>query len=338
MEFRQLGRSGLRVPLVGLGTNNFGMTLDEAGATAVVQAALDDGVTLFDVADHYGEGQAEEFLGRALGARREEAIIATKFGWDMDGVDERAKGSRRYIERALEASLRRLGTDYIDLYQYHRPDGLTPIDETLDALQQLVRRGDVRYIGCSNFSGWQLAEAAETARGAHGVPLISAQNGWSLLNRRVEQELVPAAEHYGVGILPYSPLASGLLTGKYRPDQAHPPGSRLDLWRRSREDASVLMSTDRHWPMPAWQGEQNLTRERNWELVSTLTDYAEERGHALLALAFGWLNASTAVSCVIAGATTPDQIRANVDASAEWQLSADEKAEVDALTADRLSP
>lgn len=336
MEYRSLGRSGLQVSLLGLGTNSFGMTGDREASVGVVRAALDAGVTLFDVADHYGEGRAEEYLGEALGPRRPDVIIATKFGWGMEGVSERAKGSRRYIHQAVEGSLRRLGTDYIDLYQYHRPDGITPIEETLDALDGLVQRGLVRYAGCSNFRGWQLDDAAGTARAQQSTPFISAQNAWSLLDRRVENELVPAAARCGVGILPYSPLASGMLTGKYR-EGDYPTDSRLDVYRRSREDSSLLLSTDRHWPMRAWQFEQLISRADNWALVAELRDYAEQRGHNLTELAFGWLNASTGVASVIAGATSPQQIATNVAASQAWMLSPEEKTEVDAITAARTS-
>ena len=336
MEYRMMGHSGLRVSLLGLGTNSFGMKLDQTKATAVVHAALDAGITLFDVADHYGEGRAEEYLGAALGPRRHEVTIATKFGWGMEGVSEPAKGSRRYILQSVEHSLRRLGTDYIDLYQYHRPDGITPIEETLDTLTDLVRRGLVRYAGCSNFRGWQLVDAAATARARGDTPFISAQNAWSLLDRRVETELVPAAAHSGVGILPYSPLASGMLTGKYQPND-YPAGSRLDLYRRSREDATVLLSTDRHWPMRAWQFEQIMSRDENWALIAELRAYAAQHGHDLVDLAFGWLNASQGVASVIAGATTSDQIHANAAASAAWSLNADEKRDVDAITARRTS-
>ena len=336
MEYRMLGRSGLRVSALGLGTNSFGLKLDQADAKAVVDTAIDEGVTLFDVADHYGEGRAEQYLGAAIGSRRQDVTIATKFGWGMDGVSEPAKGSRRYILWAVENSLRRLGTDYIDLYQYHRPDGITPIEETLDALDDLVRRGLVRYVGCSNFRGWQLVDADATARARSDTPFISAQNPWSLMDRRIETELVPAAAHTSIGILPYSPLASGMLTGKYRPND-YPAGSRLDRYRRSREDPSVLLSTDRHWPMRAWQFEELLARDDNWALIAELRDYAEQRGHQLTELAFGWLNASQGVASVLAGGTTPDQIRANAAASAAWTLTPEEKSDIDAITAQRTS-
>lgn len=235
MTYRRLGTSGLVVSAVGLGCNNLGragsVTADPAAATAVVHAALDAGITLFDTADVYGApcGRSEELLGAALGAQRENVVIATKFGMDArgaNGVDFGARGSRRYIRQAVEASLRRLNTDFIDLYQIHEPDPETPLEETLAALHDLVREGKVRYLGHSNFAGWQLADAAWTAQSATRTPFVSAQNDYSLLNRGAELELIPAAHAFGVGLLPYYPLANGLLTGKYTRDTV-PEGSRL---------------------------------------------------------------------------------------------------------------
>ena len=216
MEYRTLGNSGLRVSLSGIGTNPFGLKMGQVEVTAVVNEALDQGVTLFDTADHYSEGAAETMIGKALGGRRQEAIIASKFGWNMDGVSYRAKGSRHYIQWAVEQSLRRLDTDYIDLYQYHRPDQITPIEETLEALNDLVRQGKVRYIGCSNFEGWRIADADWTARERGTSRFVSAQNRWSLMSHGVEAEVIPSCERFGLGMLPYSPLMGGLLTGKYK--------------------------------------------------------------------------------------------------------------------------
>jgi aryl-alcohol dehydrogenase-like predicted oxidoreductase len=289
---RRLGDSGLAVSVVGLGCNNFGGRLDADQTREVVHAGLDSGITLFDTADIYGGGHSEEFLGRALGSRRDEIILATKFGMDMQGAngpDFGARGSRRYIRRAVESSLRRLGTEWIDLYQMHAPDQKTPIAETLDALTDLVREGKVRYIGCSNFSGWQLAEAEWTARTNRTQRFVSAQNNYSLLNRSVETELVPACEHYQVGILPYFPLASGLLSGKYRRDEPAPAGTRL----AGRPDA--------------------LTTER-FDAVEKLEKFASDRGLSLLQVAIGGLAAQPVVGSVIAGATRPEQVKANVEA------------------------
>ncbi|HET6483444.1 MAG TPA: aldo/keto reductase, partial [Actinoplanes sp.] len=239
MSYRRLGRSGLVVSVVGIGCNNFGRKLDADGSREVVDAAFDAGITLFDTADVYGtpHGASEQCLGAALKGRRDEVVLATKFGLSMDGFngnDFGARGSRRYIVRAAEASLRRLETDYIDLYQMHQPDPWTPIDETLAALDDLVRAGKVRYLGNSNFAGWQIADADWTARSGGRTPFVSAQNQYSLLHRDVETEVVPACEQYGLGLLPYFPLDSGLLTGKYRRGEKPAAGTRLSLDRYQR--------------------------------------------------------------------------------------------------------
>jgi aryl-alcohol dehydrogenase-like predicted oxidoreductase len=232
MHYRSLGDSGLMVSVAGLGCNNFGRRVDLAGTRAVVDAAMDAGITMLDTADTYGDGGAsEELLGEVLAGRREQVVLATKFGhqgYDMGyGPAAGAKGGRAYIRRAIEASLRRLRTDYIDLYQLHTPDPVTPVAETLAALTELVTEGKVRYLGNSNFTGWQIADAAHVARAAGTAPFVSAQNHWSLLEREVEAEVLPAARHFGLGVLPYFPLANGLLTGKVRRGQAPPAGSRL---------------------------------------------------------------------------------------------------------------
>ncbi|MBT1002079.1 aldo/keto reductase [Paenarthrobacter sp. DKR-5] len=313
-EFRQLGTSGLTVSVVGLGCNNLGRagtpTESLEGSTTLVQAALDAGVTLFDVADTYGKtpGLSEEFLGKALGTRRDDVVVATKFGMDMsgaNGVDWGARGSRRYIVKAAEASLRRLGTDWIDLYQYHTPDGITPIEETLAALDDLVTSGKVRYIGHSNRAGWQIAEAEFTAQMGGYTPFISAQNHYNLLDRRAELEVVPAVEAYGLGLLPYFPLANGLLTGKYSGGKA-PEGSRLTHSR------------------------QNLLENADWEQLGKFGDFAKERGLTELQVAFSWLAAQPSVGSVIAGATKPEQIRANVDA-VSWQPEYEDLAALDEI-------
>ncbi|MEV4703568.1 aldo/keto reductase [Actinoplanes sp. NPDC049316] len=314
MNYRRLGTSGLVVSVVGIGCNNFGRKLDLDGTRAVVDAAFDAGITLFDTADIYGtpHGSSEECLGAALKGRRDEVVLATKFGMDMEGMngaDHGARGSRRYIVRAAEASLRRLGTDHIDLYQMHEPDEATPIEETLAALDDLVRAGKVRYLGNSNFAGWQIADADWTARAAGQTPFISAQNQYSLLHRDVEAEVVPACERFGLGLLPFFPLDSGLLTGKYQRGQQPPEGTRLaqERYRRWLDGA-------------------------DWDLIEALTAYGKERGRSLLDVAIAGLAARPAVTSVIAGATTPEQVRANAAAGA-WQLTADDIAALEEILA-----
>lgn len=315
---RSLGRSGLRVSLVGLGANNFGGRLDLAASRAVIDRAIERGITLIDTADAYGErdgrkGGSETVLGEVLGARRRQIVLASKFGLPFDASGRLQGASRRYIVSAVEASLQRLKTDWIDLYQLHRPDPLTPIDETLRALQDLVSAGKVRYIGASNLPAWQVAQAQAVAREIGGEHFVSSQDEYSLLRRDAERELIPALQAYGVGLLPYFPLANGLLTGKYRPDAAAPPDSRL------ANNASLA--------------ERYLTA-RDLRVAAALEAFAVERGHTLLELAFSWLAAQPAVASVIAGATTPEQIDLNVRA-AGWALSADDLARVDALTREK---
>lgn len=314
MRTNRLGTSGLAVSEIGLGCNNLGRpktaTESQAGADAVVHAALDAGITLFDVADIYGAepGLSERMLGAALGSRRDEAVLATKFGMDMQGAngpDFGARGSRRYIMQAVEASLSRLGTDHIDLYQFHTPDPLTPIEETLAALSDLVEQGKVRYIGHSNRAGWQIAQAEYAARELGRERFVSAQNHYNLIDRRAELEVIPAAEALGLGVLPYFPLAHGLLTGKYGKGSA-PQGSRLTHNR------------------------SHLLEETDFERLAALEHFAEERGITLVQLAFSWLLAQGPVGSVIAGATRPEQVRANAEA-AVWSPTADELAEIDAL-------
>jgi aryl-alcohol dehydrogenase-like predicted oxidoreductase len=313
-EHRRLGNSGLTVSVVGLGCNNLGrantVTESQEGTDAVVHAALDAGITLFDVADTYGRepGLSETMLGRALAGRREDAVVATKFGMDMRGAngnDFGARGSRRYIVKAAEASLRRLGTDWIDLYQFHTPDPLTPIDETLAALDDLVTSGKVRYIGHSNRAGWQIAEAEFVARGRGRSRFVSTQNHYNLLDRRAELEITPAAEAYGLGVLPYFPLANGLLTGKYAPGKA-PEGSRLSHTRT------------------------NLVHDADWDQLEKFSAFAAERNLSEIQVAFSWLAAQPSVSSVIAGATRPEQVRENAAAVA-WVPTADERAQLDEI-------
>ena len=299
MRYRPLGSSGLVVSVVGLGCNNFGKRLDQAATTAVVDACFDHGVTLFDTADVYGmQGGSETLLGNALRGRRDDIVLATKFGMDMKGAngpDHGARGSRRYIRRAVESSLRRLQTDYIDLYQYHRPDGVTPLAETLAALDELVAEGKVRYIGSSNFPAWMVVEASWVARTNGLTPFVSEQSELSLLRRDAERELLPACDHVGVGMLPFFPLAAGLLTGKYRRGRPVPPGTRLSEPGRSIDEGDL-------------------------DVVEALAGYAEQRGVGILEVAFGGLLARPAVGSVIAGATRPEQVAANVVAG-QWQPS-----------------
>jgi aryl-alcohol dehydrogenase-like predicted oxidoreductase len=286
MRYRSLGKSGLLVSVAGLGCNNFGRRLDLEAARGVIDAAVDAGITLLDTAETYGSGgRSEEILGEALAGRRDQVVLATKFGsqgGDLGyGPAAGAKGGRAYIRRAIEHSLRRLRTDYIDLYQIHTPDPATPVGETLTALGELVTEGKVRYIGHSNFSGWQLAEAAGLARELGTSPFISAQNHWSLLERGAEAEVVPAALHFGLGVLPYFPLANGLLTGKIRPGQAAPEGTRLA-------------------GRPEYVTEQKLSR------VEALAAWAREHGVTVLDVAIGALAAQPGCASVIAGATSPE--------------------------------
>jgi len=309
VEYQHLGRSGLEVSVVGLGTNNFGRRCDLEQTTAVVNSAIDAGITLFDTADMYGGGLSEEYIGQAIEGHRQQVVLATKFSGAM-GEGPMVKGSSRsHIINAVEASLRRLGTDYIDLYQAHFPDRDTPLEETLRALDDLVRAGKVRYIGNSNFAGWEIAASHWVAETHNLTPFISAQPAYSLLQRDIEQEVVPACNEYGLGILPYSPLASGFLTGKYRRDQDPPEGTRL---------AGSPMSG-------------RILNDRNFEMLEPLEQFAEERGHTILELAIGWLASLPHVGSVIAGATSPEQVAQNV-AAAAWALDADEMAEVDAIT------
>jgi aryl-alcohol dehydrogenase-like predicted oxidoreductase len=310
METRNLGRSGLRVSAIGLGCNNFGGRLALEATRAVVHKALDLGITLFDTADTYGErGGSETQLGEILGEARKGIVLATKFGMPMDDVGVKVGGSRRYIMQEVEDSLRRLRTDWIDLYQIHQPDPRTPIEETLRALDDLVRQGKVRYIGCSNFPAWQVTEAAWTARQCNLNAFVSCQDEYSLVFRKPEAELMPAARKYGLGLLPYFPLASGLLTGKYRRNAPMPPGTRL---------ASTQRLADRY-----------LT-ERNWGIAERLGDFVEQRGRSMLELAFSWLLAQDPVSSVIAGATRPEQLEQNVKAG-DWRLTAEELAEINTI-------
>ncbi|GAB2961183.1 aldo/keto reductase [Streptomyces pseudoechinosporeus] len=311
MRYRRLGARGPSVSVVGVGGNNFGSRLDEDGTKAVVHAALDAGITLFDTADMYGgfgdlggaRGDGERLLGAALKGHRDDVIVATKFGMEMSAPGEGGeaerhgpRGSRRYVRYAVEASLRRLGTEWIDLYQYHEPDGVTPLEETVEALLELVGEGKIQYIGCSNLPAEQLSDA-----------FVSTQARYHLLDRSVEQDLIPACLRHGVGLLPYYPLANGLLSGKYRRGEQPPPGSRLS-WRQG------------------WLTDEALDR------VEALTEYGAERGLTLLQVAVGGLAALPAVGSVICGAMTPEQVTANA-AAADWVPDAADLAALDAIVA-----
>ncbi|MFX0591610.1 aldo/keto reductase [Melissospora conviva] len=313
MTYRRLGDSGLMVSVVGIGCNNFGRKLDADGTRVVVDAALEAGINFFDTADIYGEphGGSEELLGAALKGRRDDVVVATKFGMNMSGMngpDHGARGARRYIVRAVEASLRRLDTDFIDLYQMHEPDPGTPIDETLAALHDLVQAGKVRYLGNSNFAGWEIADADWTARAGGLTPFISAQNRYSLLERAIEEEVVPACERFGLGLLPFFPLANGLLTGKYQRDQAPPAGSRLAGGGRYAERLAAAP----------------------WDTIEAIEAYAAERGLSMLQVAIGGLAAQPAVASVIAGATSAEQVQENA-AAGTWEPSAEDLAALDDL-------
>jgi aryl-alcohol dehydrogenase-like predicted oxidoreductase len=302
MQTRKVG--SLQVSVVGLGCNNFGWRIDAEASAKVIDTAIESGVTFFDTADRYGKGQSEDFLGRALGKRRDQIILATKFGMEMEKGQQGA--SPKYVLEAVDASLRRLRTDRIDLYQLHQPDPKTPITDTLGTLDELVRAGKVREIGCSNFSVGQIREAADASQGR--AQFVSVQNEFSLFHREPETNGVrPECERRRLAFLPYFPLASGLLTGKYREGKKLPEGSRAaDGW-----------------------GPKVFT-EQNLAIVELLIEFAESKGHTILELAFSWLLSHKPVASVIAGASKPEQVRANAKA-ADWQLAADDLAQIDAI-------
>lgn len=308
MRYRTLGDSGLMVSEIGVGCNAFAARTDAEEVQSIVDEALDAGITLFDTADTYSLGGSEELLGRALRGRRDQAVVATKFGMDMEGVngpDFGVRGSRRYLRIAVEASLRRLDTDYIDLYQLHVPDRITPIEETIAAMSELVTEGKVRYLGCSNFTSWEVVDAHWVARSNGWEGFVSAQNEYSLYNRSAEAELAPACESVGMSILPYFPLAYGLLTGKYTRGEQAPAGSRLEL------QAGRLASAD-------------------FDTIEKLQGFADERDVPLLHVAIGGLAAQPAVGSVISGVSRPAQIAANV-AAAQWEPTVQDLAELDRI-------
>jgi aryl-alcohol dehydrogenase-like predicted oxidoreductase len=308
METRRIGQ--LEVSLVGLGCNNFGSRMGDEGVQAVVDAALGAGITLFDTADAYGGTRSEELLGAALGERREQVVVATKFGMPL-GEDVKGGAAPDYVLSACEASLRRLGTDRIDLYQLHYPDESVPIEDTLGAMDELVRQGKVREIGCSNFDRPRMDEAAAVSAASGGAAFVSVQNQLHLLDRRSEAELLAGAAAHDLGILPYFPLASGMLTGKYRRGAAPADGTRMARFPEERRDLEMS--------------------DAKFDVVERLEAYAGEHGHTILELALSWLAGLPQMASVIAGATKPEQVAANA-AGVGWELSDDERAEIDALT------
>jgi aryl-alcohol dehydrogenase-like predicted oxidoreductase len=308
---RAFGSTGLAVSALGLGCNNFGMRIDVDETRAVIDAATEVGVNFIDTADVYGgRGGSERLLGATLGARRKDFILATKFGLPMDTGGRLQGGSRSYVLSAVETSLKRLRTEWIDIYYLHRPDPATPLEETLGALDELVRQGKIRYAGCSNLPGPELADAMDFARINKLAGFVAAQDEYNLLSREIETSLVPIIKRFGLALIPYFPLASGLLTGKYRKGQPMPTGTRLSDPRFSARFAN----------------------EQNLEMVERLTAFCAGRGRTMLELAFGWLLARPYVASVIAGTTTPEQVRQNAGALA-WQLTADEIAAVESITA-----
>ena len=309
MRYRQLGSTGLRVSTVGLGTNNFGFRMDEESSLRVARFAVDQGINFFDTANMYGRGLSEDRIGKALKGIRKGVIIGTKVGMAMGEGTNDTGASRYHIMQQVEDSLRLLQTDYIDLYQIHRPDPNTPIEETLRALDDLVHQGKVRYIGGSNYNGWQTAEAVLTARSLGLAEFVTMQPEYNMLNRSIEADLLPLCDKYNIGILPYLPLASGFLTGKYLPGQEAPEGTRLAGNERAKE---------------------NTLTDENFKVLSRLSKFAEDRGRPMVELAIAWLLARPAVSSVIAGATKEEQVTANVKA-ADWDLAEAEMEELDTL-------
>ena len=315
MRYRRLGRSGLEVSVIGLGTSNFGTQAEfpynrgPETSTPVIHRALDLGINLIDTSNSYGPFKSEEYIAQALKGKRHDVVLATKVNSRVGEGPNMAGSSRKHIMDQIEGSLRRLDTDYVDLYQLHSKDPITPIDETMRALDDLVRQGKVRYIGCSNFTAWQTCESIWTSRNLGLAEMVSCQPPYNMLDRMVEAEILPFCQEYGVGILPYYPLAEGFLTGKYRRDQAPPKGMRLG---------------------EVWRGD--YLSEKNFDVLEGLEKFSEERGHTVLELAFAWLLAKPTVSSVIAGATTPAQIEANA-ASGDWELSDDEMEELEPILA-----
>lgn len=309
MEYRRLGHSGLQVSVIGVGTNNFGPRIDYPAAERVLLQAVDEGINFIETSNTYGDGQAEAFIGQALRTKRDQVLFATKVVSNRGEGPNMHGGSRKHILEQVELSLRRLQTEYIDLYQIHYYDPHTRLEETLRTMETLVQQGKVRYVGCSNFAAWQVAEAIGIARALGIEPLVSVEPEYSMLKRAIERELLPCCAHFRVGILPYFPLASGFLTGKYRRGQAAAPGTRFSVQTRRAE---------------------TILTDENFDVLEQLEAFAAARSRPLVDLAFAWLLAHPPVSSVIAGATTPEQIRANAKA-ADWHLSADEMTELDGI-------
>jgi aryl-alcohol dehydrogenase-like predicted oxidoreductase len=313
MEYRNLGKTGLKVSILGLGANNFGWWIDEQASAAVINHALEIGINYIDTADMYDSGRSEEFIGRILKGKRREVLIASKFAYAMGaGVNDRG-GSRWYVMRALEASLKRLQTDYIDLYQMHAPDPATPIEETLRALEDAVKAGKVRYIGCSNFAGWQLSEALWTSRVNSLNSFVTVQPKYNIFERQIEQELIPCCKAHGVGVIPWGPLAGGFLTGKYRRGEPAP------IPATGAREAKAFLHL--------YSG---VMTDANWERLGKLDAFAKARGHKVSDLAIAWLLSHPWLSTVIAGATKPEQLDANLK-GAEWKLTPEEVAEVEQI-------
>ena len=306
MEYRQLGNSGLQISAIGLGTNNFGRRVDAKGTARVMNQALDEGITFIDTANIYGGSLSETYIGRAIKGKRDAFILATKVSMRMGNAPNRQGNSRYHILKEIEDSLKRLNTDYIDLYQIHQTDSNTPIEETLHTLDQLVCQGKVRYIGCSNFMAWEICEALWTSRVKNLVSFSTVQPRYSMLNREIEAELVPFCKTYGIGILPYFPLANGFLTGKYRRNEPPPQDSRLS------------------------EGDRGLFSDKNFDIIESLENFSREREHTLLDLAFAWLLANPCVCSVIAGATKPEQVTENA-ATVGWHLTGEEMVEIDEI-------
>jgi aryl-alcohol dehydrogenase-like predicted oxidoreductase len=310
MEYRQLGRSGLQVSAVGLGANPFGNEVDADTAKAIVSRAIDLGINYFDTANTYNDGRSEEILGRALGDRRREIVLGTKAGGVMAPGPNQGGASRKHLVESVEASLRRLSTDWVDVFHIHHPDPRTPSEETMRALDDLIRAGKIRYIGCSNYADWQIVESQRIAMAEHLTPFVSCQPPYNLLNREIERSIVPLCERYGLGVIPYFPLAGGFLTGLYRRGEPLPPGSR-----------GANRPSFARW----------TSIERNWDLLEQLEAFAKERGHTITELAMAWLLSRPIVRTIIAGADVPEHVEANVRA-AEWQLTPEDLTELDRIT------
>ena len=325
MEYRHLGNSGLQVSVIGLGTNNFGGRTDEEQSVRVLFHALDLGINFIDTANTYSKGESEEIIGRALGGRRHDTVLATKGGILWGPGPNESGASRKHIMDAVEASLQRLRTDYLDLYYIHRPDPNTPIEETLDTLDDMVHQGKIRYIGCSNYQAWQVCEAVYTSRSRHLSSFVCAQNEYNMLNRTVERELVPFCRAYGVGLVPFYPLAAGFLTGKHRPGEPPPAGARYDDTSKTRPAQAAM----------ARGLQQRFLIDRNFGVLPPLEEYAGQAGHTIAELALAWLASNSAVSSVLVGASNTEQLDANVK-SVEWRLSPEESAEVNQILDDTL--